>query len=88
MPARRTVLAAPFVSHGRSVKPRTYEHEAAIADHDEHFTSRAQKYREAARLLRSAAEMIGPMLANDVLEIAKELEELADVIERLRVGDE
>jgi hypothetical protein len=51
------------------------------------FTLRAQKYREGARLLRSAAEMMSPALAPDLLEIAKELEELADIIERLRLGD-
>jgi hypothetical protein len=48
---------------------------------------RAQNYREGARLLRSAAEMMSPVLANHLLEIAKELEELADIIERLRLGD-
>lgn len=49
------------------------------------FTLRARKYREGARLLRSAGVM-SPMLANDLLEIAKELEKLANIIERLRFG--
>ena len=35
--------------------------------------------------MRSAGVM-SPMLANDLLEIAKELEELANIIERLRFG--
>ena len=52
------------------------------------FTLRTRKYREGARLLRLAAKMMSPMLANDLLEIAKELEEFADIIERLRLGNE
>ena len=32
--------------------------------------------------------MMSQAVANDLLEIAKELEELADIIERLRIGDE
>jgi hypothetical protein len=51
------------------------------------FTLRARKYREGARLLRSAAGMMSRCLANDLLEIAKELEEFADIIERLRFSD-
>ena len=30
---------------------------------------------------------MNPALVTDLLEIAKELEELADIIERLRLGD-
>ena len=53
----------------------------------EDFTLRAEKYREGVRLLRSAAKTMSPALATDLLEIAKELEELADIVERLRLGD-
>lgn len=38
--------------------------------------------------MRSAAEMVNPTLASHLLEIAEELEELADIIERLRIGDQ
>ena len=58
-----------------------------MADHDDDFTLRAWKYREGARLLRLAAEMVNPTLAKHLLEIAEELEELADNIGRLRFGD-
>ena len=38
--------------------------------------------------MRSAAEMVNPTLAKHLLEIAEELEELADIIERLRFGND
>ena len=47
----------------------------------------AEKYREGAQLLRSAAENMIPDQRADLLKIAQELEELADIIERLRFGD-
>jgi hypothetical protein len=59
----------------------------SIPDYDANFSSRAEKYREGAQLLRSAAENMIPDQRADLLKIAQELEELADIIERLRFGD-
>jgi hypothetical protein len=71
---------------GAAWNQKAGEQEAATADHDD-FTLRPRNYREGARLLRSAAERMSPALGADLLELAKELEELADIIERLRLGD-
>ena len=52
------------------------------------FNARIERYRERARQLRSVAQMASPAQRYKLLETAQELEELADVIERLRFGDE
>jgi hypothetical protein len=58
-----------------------------LPDYDANFTRRAQKYRERAWFLRAAAEILSPAQRDDLLNEAQELEELADIIERLRFGD-
>ena len=52
------------------------------------FNARIERYRERARQLRSVAQMESPAQRGKFLEISQELEELADIIERLRFGDE
>jgi hypothetical protein len=59
----------------------------SLPDYGANFTGRAQQYRERAWLLRAAAEILSPAQRDDLLEEAQELEELADIIERLRFGD-
>ena len=59
----------------------------SLPDYDANFTRRARKRREGARLLRSAAEKMNPAQRAGLLGIAQELDELADIIERLRLGD-
>jgi hypothetical protein len=59
----------------------------SIPDYDANFSSRAEKYREDAQVLRSATENMIPEQRAALLKIAQELEELADIIERLRFGD-
>jgi hypothetical protein len=56
-------------------------------DYDANFTRRAQKYRERAWLLRAVAAILSPAQRDDFLREAQELDELADIIERLRFGD-
>jgi hypothetical protein len=46
--------------------------------------SRAGKYRERARLIRSEAETVTAAVRRDLLDIAQEYELLADCIEGLR----
>lgn len=58
-----------------------------LSDYDADFTARIRQYRERARLLRSNAENGRAAQRADLLETAKELEELADIVERLRFGD-
>jgi hypothetical protein len=48
------------------------------------FKSRAEQYRERAKLIRSEAESVSAVLRYDLLEIAQEYELLADSIEGLR----
>ena len=60
----------------------------SMRDYNSDFNARIGRYRERARQLRSVAQMASPAQRGKSLEIARELEELADIIERLRFGDE
>lgn len=51
------------------------------------LTARVERYRARARSLRSAAEMVSTALWLDLLDMAEALDELADAIELLRIGD-
>lgn len=53
-------------------------------DYDANFEVRIARYREAAHLLRGAAETMSVDQHGDLVEIAKELERLADSIAGLR----
>ena len=60
----------------------------SMRDHNADFNARIERYRERARQLRSVAQMASPAQRGKFLEMSQELEELADIIERLRFGDE
>ena len=59
-----------------------------MRDHNADFNARIERYRGRARQLRSVAQMASPAQRDKLLEIAQELEELADIIKRLKFGDD
>ena len=61
------------------VRPMKSWHEV-----DADFESRVERYREAARLLRSSVDTIRADLRSDLLDVARNLEDLANIIEQLR----
>lgn len=60
----------------------------SMCDYKSEPNARIERYRERARQLRSVARWASPARRGKFLEIAQELEELADIIERLRFGDD
>ena len=60
-----------------------------LADYNASFTARAEEHRAKARVLREQAEAEKiALLRHDLLEMAEDLEDLADSIEELRFRDD
>lgn len=51
------------------------------------LAARVEQYRTRARYLRSVAETRNTVLRLDLLDMAEALDELADAIELLRIGN-
>ena len=51
------------------------------------LTASIERYRARARSLRSAAEVVSTALRLGLLDVAEALDELADAIDLLRIGD-
>jgi hypothetical protein len=60
----------------------------AISDYDASIKSRAQRYRERARVLRSAGAIVSAAQCVQLLERAEEYEDLAESIDGLCIGDD
>jgi hypothetical protein len=58
-----------------------------IRDYNADLMARAERCRARALFLKASAEMVDAAWRHESLEIAQDLDELADIIERFRFAD-